>query len=453
MSLGVSGVETKAAFGSAPGNCHDEPVGDTVSSRPGILAHTMRELAKLTNFERTRPDGPRDLDLQRPRRLLEALGSPHEQLAGAATEVVQIAGSKGKGSTTLFLDAMHRAAGRKTGRFTSPHLVSPLERITIADRPIEAANFARHVDRVLHTVRAENLETTFFESLLAVACLHFLENEIDTALFEVGIGGRLDATSILPTTASVLTQVSLEHTEILGDTVEAIAADKASIARAGVPFFSGVDPATPAGRVARDRAEAANARYHHIAPPECRAEGKDGVRMGAVLLPVLGAHQAHNAVIAAAAAETSGLRGEAIRRGLETVRLPARCEFLAGSPDVVLDGAHNTASIEATLRALSEHLPGREPTLLFALAHDKDLDAIAMALAPRVAGVVCTLADKKRGRDPEALARHEAWRHKAECVASPTVALVRALERAGAKGLILATGSLYLAGALRPALA
>ncbi len=419
-------------------------------SASGVLARTMRELGKLTNFERTRPDGPRDLDLARPRRLLEALGSPHEALASTASDVVQIAGSKGKGSTTLLLDAIHRAAGRKTGRFTSPHLVSPLERITIADRPIDEADFARHVARVLDTVHARNLETTFFESLLAVACLHFLENEIDTALFEVGIGGKLDATSVVPTTASILTQVSLEHTEILGDTVEAIAADKASIARAGVPFFSGVDPATPAGRVARERAEAANARYHHIAPPPCRPVGKDGVRMGAVLLPVLGAHQAHNAAIAAAAAETTGLLGEAIRQGLESVRLPARCEFLAGSPDVILDGAHNTSSIHATLDTLSEHLPGREPTLLFALAHDKDLDAIVEALAPRVGDVICTLADEKRGRDPKALARHEAWRQEAECVADPTAALARATERAGSEGLILATGSLYLAGALRP---
>ncbi|MHC4164440.1 MAG: bifunctional folylpolyglutamate synthase/dihydrofolate synthase, partial [Planctomycetota bacterium] len=203
----------------------------------------LRALSRLTNYERTRADGPRAFDLSRPAGLLERLGAPHRRLGG---RVVQVAGTKGKGSTARFVDGIFRAAGLRTGRFLSPHLESVRERIAVDGAPIEEAAFAAHVEQVLDAVDGE---TTFFEALLAAACLHFAEHRIDAAVLEVGLGGRLDATTAVPATHTIITEISFDHTEILGTSLEEIAAEKAGTIRRGVPVWSGVDPQSAAGGV------------------------------------------------------------------------------------------------------------------------------------------------------------------------------------------------------------
>jgi dihydrofolate synthase/folylpolyglutamate synthase len=403
------------------------------------LEEAMAALARLTNYERTRPDGPRAFDLRRVHALLARLGSPERRLGA---RVVQVAGTKGKGSTARDLDAIFRAAGLRTGRYLSPHLEDVRERIAVDGSPIGEADFARHVDRAL---AAADGATTFFEALTAAACLHFADAGTQAVVLEVGLGGRLDATTAVPTTHTVITEISLDHTELLGGTPEAIAAEKAATIRPGVPVFSGVDPATDAGRVIRDTALRHEAPFHHVPPPaDARPDGH-AVAWRGLRLPVLGRHQAHNAALAAAAA--ADLPWETVARGLEAARHPGCCELRRG---VIVDGAHTVSSIRATVAAVADHFPGAHPELVFALAQDKDLDGIARELGPRVGGVWCTRADTKRGRDPAALAAHGAWTGRAAAEPDPARALACARAAAGGNGLVLVTGSLYLAGALRP---
>jgi dihydrofolate synthase/folylpolyglutamate synthase len=406
------------------------------------LEQAMEALGRLTNYERTRADGPRAFDLSRTRELLRRLGSPERRLGA---RVIQVAGTKGKGSTTRYLDSILRAAGLRTGRYLSPHLESVVERIAVDGEPVGGADFAAHVDAVL---AASDPATTFFEALTAAACRHFAAARTDAVVLEVGIGGRLDATTAVPTTHTVITEISFDHTELLGSTLEAIAAEKAATIRTGVPVFSGVDPSTGPGRVIRETAARLDAPFRHVpAPRDVRAEGL-GVRWGDVLLPVLGRHQAHNAALAAAA--TGDLPWEAVARGLAAARHPGCCEARGGTPTVVLDGAHTVSSIRATVEAIRDHFPGRRPHLVFALAQDKDLDGIAAVLGPRVGSVFCTRADSKRGREADVLATHAAWEGRAEAVPNPVEALACARAAAGREGLVLVTGSFYLAGVLRP---
>ena len=404
-------------------------------------------LSKLTNYERTRAGGPRDFDLSRPASLLRLLGSPDRHLGA---RVIQVAGTKGKGSTTRFLESIFRAAGLKTGCFTSPHLESVLERVTLDGEPIAEAEFAARVEDVLDAVERNGSTTTFFECMLALACVQFARCDTEAVVFEVGLGGRLDATTVVPVTANVITEISLEHTEILGATLEAVAAEKAGTVREGVPLWTGVAPDSPAGRVITGIAEERHAPWSYVAPPAGVTTDGRGMRWNGMRLPLLGRHQVHNAALAAAVAEASGIAPDAIVRGLQAATQPGCCEYRPGTPQVILDGAHTIGSIRATLRALDEHFPGVRPVLVFALARDKDFNAIAAALGPRVGEVFCTQVDDKRGATPEELADQPAWHDRARAIPAGAQALDLARKSAGPNGLVLATGSLYLAGALRP---
>jgi len=400
----------------------------------------LQALAGLTNYERTRADGPRSFDLSRPRRLLERLGDPQRAIGA---RVVQVAGTKGKGSTARFVESILRAAGLKTGLFLSPHLESILERISVGGEQIGESAFARRVEQVLEAVDGES---TFFECLLAAACLHFAEERTDAVVLEVGLGGRLDATTAVPSTHNIITEISRDHTEILGTTPEQIAAEKAGTIRFGVPVWSGVDPASPAGRVIAAIAREREAPLTWVPPPASSVVAdRTGLRWRDIPLHTLGRHQAHNAALAAAACETLGPK--AIVTGLANARQPGCCE-LRGR--VVLDGAHTLSSIAATLLALQDHFPQETPTLIFALQQDKDLDGIVGLLAPRFQRVYCTRVDERRGRSGEELAAHPGWRDKAHATRDAATALALALAESGPDSLVVATGSLYLAGALRP---
>jgi len=408
---------------------------------PRTVEEALQALARLTNYERTRPDGPRPFDLRRPARLLERLGAPHRRLGA---RVVQVAGTKGKGSVSRYLDAVFRAAGLRTGLFTSPHLEDVRERIAVDGEPIPPAAFAACVGQVLEAV---DDETTFFEATVAVACLHFAARGTQAVVLEVGLGGRLDATTVVPATHTVITGIGFDHTELLGDTLAQIAAEKAATIRMGTPVYSGVARDSEAGAVIAATALAREAPVHWVGPPADVTIGPDGVRWGGIRLRALGRHQAHNAALAATAA--GDLPRDAIARGLAAATQPACCEVRGTRPRVVVDGAHNVPSIETTVRALGDHFPGARPAVVFALAQDKDLDGIATRLAPAAGAVFCTRADSQRGRAPDALAAHPAWQGRARAIPAPLDALLAARDAAGPGGLVLVTGSLYLAGALR----
>ncbi len=404
----------------------------------------MRALAGLTNYERTRADGPRAFDLSRPKRLLAALGGPDRMLG---QRVLQVSGTKGKGSVARFCASILRAAGLRTGLFVSPHLERVEERIQVGGECISGRDFAASVERVLCAVETQRLQTTFFEATLAAACLHFSERETEAVVLEVGMGGRLDATTAVPVTHTLVAELSVDHTEVLGATVPEIAREKAGILRPGVPVWSASDPQSEAGRVVFARAQELGAPFHYVPEPAATPLGTEGLDVNGLRIAVLGRHQAHNAALAAAACADLG--PEMVRQGLQAARIPGCCEWFPGPPDVLLDGAHNRSSIAATLRTVAEHFPGRRVHLLFALACDKETDALCALLAPAVEHVVCTRTESPRAWDPAALADRPAWQGRARAEPDPEQALARLRETAEPEDLILVTGSLYLAGAVR----
>jgi dihydrofolate synthase/folylpolyglutamate synthase len=383
------------------------------------------------------------LELSGIRALLDLLDHPER-----AYPSMLVGGTNGKGSVAAMLDAMLGAAGRRAGLYTSPHLVRPNERIRI-----EGADIAQPaLDRTLTLVRdacerglaAGSLAShpSFFEVMTATALCAFREAAVDAAVLEVGLGGRLDATNATEPVVSTIVTVSLDHVATLGSTLQAIAAEKAGIVRAGRPLVSGVSQ-PEAVAVLRERCDALNAPFIDA----CSAQLPSGVR-----LSLDGAHQRENARVAVTAfSEFARAIGEnpeprAVRHGLETARWPGRLQLIAGAPSILLDGAHNAAGAEA----LAAHLAlrgGPRPILLFGAMADKDIAGLLAPLAPHVATVIATQPAVNRAADCGEVAAAARGLGLPTGTESSTVrALEKARSLAGPGGLVLVAGSLYLVG-------
>jgi dihydrofolate synthase/folylpolyglutamate synthase len=440
---------------------------------PTAYDRAFGRLAALTDYETmaTVPYHERTYGLARIEALLRGLGGPC-----ARRPVLQVVGSKGKGTTTAAAAAILRAAGLRVGSYVSPHLAHPSERILLDGRPIPGRVFGAAVDRVLpRALRlAEGERPTFFELMTAVALLVFEEEGADAVVLEAGMGGRLDATTAPLRAAVLLPSVSLDHTLQLGRTTALIAAEKAAAARRGVPFYSAVPPASPAGR--------AVARLCRRAGAPLRTAGRDWTVSGAATslgedgpgtvfdlglpggrgipglrLPMLGVHQASNAGLAAAALLDLAARGTlpvdggAVRRGLAATRVPGRLDVLGRRPLLVVDGAHNGASVRAAVAALrAVAVPGGTLRVVFAANRDKDLRGMLRALRSfgRVRIHATEVANPRRApaADVVRLARVEGL--SASPAGSPAAALAAARRAAGPRDTVLVTGSMYLAGAL-----
>jgi dihydrofolate synthase/folylpolyglutamate synthase len=406
------------------------------------------------------------LGLSNTERLLEALGNPQRSFPS-----VQIAGTNGKGSTAVMIEAMARAAGLKTGLYTSPHLTSITERVRIDNREISREDFARltaHVRATAGRLVAEGvLETlpTFFEHLTAIALAAFDEARVQLAILETGLGGRLDATTTAQAEVIAITPVALDHQEYLGETLIEIAAEKAAIIRPGVTAV--VAPQEPeAMRLILERCAAS-----HVSPrlSECQVEvlGADDLgrvratfqtledRYENVLLGLRGRHQITNASLAIALAEALRGRGfhlprAAVIRGLESAGHAGRLELrrAGGAADVLFDGAHNPAGALALRDFLDEFV--RAPvTLVFGAMRDKDLALIASTLFPAAQRLILTRPTNPRSATPETLARLVPRGFDSSRITlAPTV--TEALHAARAEtppgGTICVTGSLYLVG-------
>ncbi len=412
--------------------------------------------------------------LDRMRRLLEMLGSPHRRL-----RTVHVAGTKGKGSTAALVHAVAMACGLTAGLYTSPHLVDIRERIRVGRDDIGPHELAAlveaarpHVDRL----GAEDDAPTFFEIFTALAFGHFARAGVDVAVVEVGLGGRLDATNVLVPDVSVITAISLDHTLQLGEVLGAIAAEKAGIVKPGVPVVSQPQP-PDAMAVIEDACRAAEAPLvvvgREVTYTWSPAEegGRRGCEMtvrtpdatyGSLFVPLMGEHQAVNAATAVAAAERCGplagrLSPQAVREAFRRVRWPGRMEHLPGKPEMVLDGAHNRASIERLAEALARHFPERRMVVVFGSAADKDVGGMLGVLAERLPNspVVFTRTDNPRATDPADLAkRFRACGGTAgEAAGDVSSALNVAAGKATADGLIVVCGSLYLVGEVKEHLA
>ncbi|HEV8633124.1 MAG TPA: cyanophycin synthetase [Chloroflexota bacterium] len=396
----------------------------------------------------------------RTRALLDLAGAPDRQL-----RVVTIAGTNGKGSTGAFLESIAGAAGRRTGVCTQPHLHVFRERVRLDRSPIAEPLFARHVGRlaaVVGRLRARHPEAgepTTFELTTVLAALAFAEAGVDLAVFDVGIGGRLDPVNALHPSLAIVTSIGLDHTHVLGRSLSAIAAEKAAVMRPGVVALSARQRPTAARVLAREAARLA-ARLAVVEPlPASGPADRDGqpvtltyrARTADAKLSLLGPHQRQNAALAARAAEELDLPLDAVLGGLAGVRWPGRLEWVAGQPPLYIDGAHNPDGARALAAGLDELARGSPYALVFGCARDKDAPGLLRPLLGRAVRVWTAAADEARARPPDALA---AIIGRLGRRAEPATSVAAALAAARASGapLVVVAGSLRVVAEAREAL-
>lgn len=408
------------------------------------------------------------LGLDRVRSALERLGSPHARM-----KAVTVAGTNGKGSTASFLASIVHEAGYRVGLYTSPHLTRVTERIRVGGAEMDEDDFVRWVQRIQALVESRDpIELTYFEALTVMAIGFFAQREVDLAVLEVGLGGRLDATAVVPPLVSVITPVGHDHQSWLGETLEEICREKAGIIQPG---------ATVVTNVRRELfRQVVGPRAFDLRCPIRRAGVDfvhqwlhDGVRyrgwihrVGPVALGIPGTHQAGNAALACAAAESLAAHGYAIKavhlaEGLQRARHAGRMELRPALvdhegefwPAMLLDGAHNPMGAATLASQIHMFLPARPRVLLFSVRPDKDATAMMAALAPKVDRVVVTSIPDSPLPDLDALTatarNHGAW---VDVEPDLSVALGRARQEAGPEGGILVAGSLHLVGAVLPSL-
>lgn len=452
------------------------------------------------NYERTAfvPYQERQLKLDRMRQLLTRLGQPD-----AGMKIVHVAGTKGKGSTSAMIAAMLTAAGFRTGLFSSPHLERIEERFAVDGLPCSAEELVALVNRLAPIVRAMDEEAaadgdaaggpTYFEITTAIALLHFVEQQVDAAVLEVGLGGRLDSTNVCLPVVSVITSISFDHTRQLGSTLAAIAREKAGIIKPGVPVVSGVIDAEPQAVIAEIAREHGcrliqighDFDYEYVGAQRAGVASSlklAGARMnrawGAhiaftysipgqdqhlenLALAMPGRHQAANAAVALAAIAELRHQGwcisnDAIRSGLSQAVMPGRVEIRWGDPVVVLDTAHNPASARALVDALAELPSAARSTLILSVSYDKDVLAIVRELAPHFDRMVVT----QYRENPRAVPAEELLKIVGQVSAGKPMEIVLcptpksawrfATESCVPGEWVCIAGSFYLAAELRP---
>ena len=403
-----------------------------------------------------------DFNLERMRALMAELGNPQD-----AYPTIHVAGTKGKGSTAALCASALRAAGYKTGLYTSPHLLDFCERIQVDGQPIAHEQLAALVEEIKPAV-ARIPKLTTFELTTALGYLYFARWKVDAAVIEVGLGGRLDATNVITPRVAVITSLSYDHTAVLGDTLTLIAGEKAGIIKPGVPVVSSpqkeealrvlekvsAERSAPLTIVGRDvsyqmLAQSLDGQAFVLKDESGKMKDEENRYSIKLNIPLLGAHQVENAATAYAALKASGLgvSDEAIAKGFAAVRWPGRFEIVQReNPTIILDSAHNQDSFEKLAAALETYFPGRKVTLIFGVSEDKHLLAMLTAIRPLLARVIATRADHPRALEPEKIV--EAARQlgvESDAAAPVETALKRALDLCQKDGsIVLAAGSLFL---------
>ena len=428
-----------------------------------LLDHTDWERRSLGTAAR----GAWNLD--RPRALLTTLGHPERRYP-----CIHVAGTKGKGSTAAFLASILHTAGRRVGLYTQPHLHDYRERVRINGQPITPAALARTVTHL--AAAAERLEResadlghfTTYELGTALAFQHFADAEVDWAVVEVGLGGRLDATNVLTPAVAVITALSLDHTALLGDTLAAIATEKAGIIDAGVPVVSAAQQPEAAATLAAIATERAAPLALGGRDFTWSGDHRTGMVNGAdwgyagLELGLVGEHQLENAAVAVTVIETLRLTAglevstKAVRQGLLNVHWPGRLEVLQAGPaqpTVVCDGAHNGDSAQRLVAAIRDWFPHRCLHLVLGTSADHDLAAIWAALRTLAPATVFAAASTHPRARPAADIAAQVGSGGGDAQAMPSVpaALHQAVQHAGPGDLVLVTGSLFVAAEARAA--
>ena len=409
------------------------------------------------------PAFPGKPGLERMQQLLERLGNPHRGL-----RCVHVAGTNGKGSTCALLAGILSAAGYRTGLYTSPHLTDFAERIRVDGQEIPHGAVVRLAERVMAEAehcRAAGAPLTEFELITAMAFLWFREQACEICVLETGLGGRCDATNVVEAPeATVVTSISLDHTKILGDTVEQIAFEKSGILKRGVPCVCYPDLPRAALGVIRMTAQVQGASL--LVAPLKDLTFVDASLHGTRLLtetslpltlPLLGEHQMKNAAVVLACVKELRGRGwqisdEALQQGFASVSFPARMEVLSESPAVILDGAHNPEGTAALAKAIKRYVTKKRMIGVCGMMADKNVREAVRKLDGVMEKVYTVSPDSPRAMSAAALA---AEREKRRIPAEPAASLAGALRKALAEGAergVLVCGSLYLAGEARPLL-
>jgi len=406
-----------------------------------------------------------DFNLDRMQALMAALGNPEQKYP-----ILHIAGTKGKGSTSALMASALTAAGYKTGLYTSPHLQDYVERIQIDGQPISHIQLIELVEQVKPYVAAVPKLTTF-EITTAIGFLYFAKQNVDAAVIEVGLGGRLDATNVIIPRVSVITSLSYDHMAVLGNTLTLIAGEKAGIIKPSIPVVS--SPQKDEARVVLERvAKERHAPLTLVGREVLFAAGEhslDGQTLtisseqGAeknqesviLRIPLLGQHQVVNTATAYSALKASGLEipEEAIAKGFAGVTWPCRFEVVRRDPAIILDSAHNQDSFEKLAQTLEDYFPGRPVLLIFGSSEDKDIAGMLGALKRRLKLVLATKANHPRAVELEKIVETaNRLGVQAEMAAPVEVALTRALILAASgEEIVLSAGSIFVTAEVKTA--
>jgi len=401
-------------------------------------------------------------DLRRVEELLDCLGNPHQQVRS-----VHVAGTKGKGSVAAMMASVLTASGYTTGLYTSPHLVDIRERFRVDGKLISEDELLALVEEIKPEVDVVNQKATYgrlttFEVLTTLGFTYFRQKEADFQVVEVGLGGRLDATNVIQPEVGIITAISFDHTEVLGDTLVKIATEKAGIIKPNSVVVLSPQP-DEVVKVVRETCLNREARLVRVGRDvtwqslgfdltgqQLRVKGRLGTYE--LSIPLLGQHQLDNAAVAVAALEVLVEKGFNISRGsiasgLERVSWPGRLQILSRHPLLVVDGAHNVDSTRRLKQSLEHYFDFDRAILVMGASFDKDIAGMVSELAPLFNKVIVTRAGHPRAMAPERL-EAEFSRHgvQAEVVATVAEAISRALALARAKDLVCATGSLFVVG-------
>ena len=401
------------------------------------------------------------LELETIRNILARLGHPEKKYA-----CVHVAGTNGKGSTATYIASILQAAGFKTGIYTSPHLVTFNERICINGHMISDEDVVAAYDAV-NAADTGDRQATFFEIATALAFFHFAEAQVDWAVIETGMGGRFDATNIIEPAVSIITNLSIEHTQYLGTTIQALATEKGGIIKSGTPLVTSVHQ--PSGiRVLKQIAKEKNAPVYHYKQdflvrknpgrPTVTYRGLN-LRVSDISPPLPGDHQKENLGMALAACELIfgqykdtdsryHLTPDLVRQGLAAARWPGRLEVIQQNPLVILDGAHNLKASQVLARYLSKTLSGRPLTLVIGILDDKPYEAMLKNLLPVAHRVIITRAKIERSLPTRVLAAaaKKIFTGPIQVIENVAEAVSFAISNSSEQDAVCIAGSLYVAG-------
>lgn len=398
-------------------------------------AHAVQYLYSLGNEIHTAK-----LGLERITALLHALGDPQ-----SACRFVHVAGTNGKGSTSAMIEAGLRAAGVRTGLYTSPHLVEPTERIQIAGRPVTEEQFAAAFDQVHETADRMlregklDLHPTYFETVTAMAFLLFRDERADMVVLEVGMGGRLDATNVVQPVLCVITPIDYDHQQFLGDTLPQIASEKFGILKPGVPAV--ISRQHPEVDELPRPAPAVRTSEFPVSDLHLYARGSRFRALDAeIYCPLAGEHQVENALTAAVALKQLGYGP----KGISQTRWPGRLEHISDRPEIILDGAHNVAGTRALVKYMERFYYGRRIWIVYGVMRDKAVGEITSMLFPLAERVIATAPANSRALPPDQIPGDNVE------VAQSVPDAISILEReAFPTDVVFITGSLFVVGEAR----